>query len=96
MGKAQLDMFGENQPELFLAAPAVVHPDPERIRLRLGRILGEARAAAAMPWDDNRRRLYEELVPQMSGSLPAAEAAQIVAEFGRELIRLDAAAIAAE
>jgi hypothetical protein len=83
-------MFGSDQPELFPAAPAVVHPDPERIRKRLARILSEARAADTMPWDDNSRRLYEKIVPQMSLALPEPERAQLVLEFEREMARLAA------
>ncbi|MEO6014047.1 MAG: hypothetical protein ABIQ30_10745 [Devosia sp.] len=81
-------MFGTDQPELFPAAPAIVHPDPDRIRRRLSRILSEARAAETMPWDDNSRRLYEKIVPQMSLALPEPEAAQFVMEFEREMERL--------
>jgi hypothetical protein len=81
-------MFGPDEPELFSGAPAVVHPDPDRIRSRLARILGEARAARSMPWDENQRRLYEKVVPQMSLALPEPEAAQFRMEFARELARL--------
>jgi hypothetical protein len=88
LARAQLDMFGVDEPELAPPSPAVVHPDPDRIRLRLTRILTEARAADAMPWDINRRRLYEKIVPQMSLALPEPEAAQFVLAFERELRRL--------
>lgn len=88
MARVQLDMFAEDEAELFPAAPAVVHPDPDRIRRRLARILGEARAAESMPWDSNQRRLYEKVVPQMSLALPDEEAAQIRLDFARELERL--------
>lgn len=88
MGKAQLDMFAADEAVLFRSAPAVVHPDPERIRRRLARILGEARTAQSMPWDDNQRRLYEQVVPQMSLALPQAEGDRFRLEFERELARL--------
>lgn len=88
MARAQLDMFAEEETELFPAAPAVVHPDPDRIRRRLARILGEARAAESMPWDGNQRRLYEKVVPQMSRALPEPEGLQVRQEFERELARL--------
>jgi hypothetical protein len=81
-------MFAEDDAELFPASPAVVYPDPDRIRRRLARILGEARAAQSMPWDSNQRRLYEKVVPQMSLALPEPEGAQIRLEFERELERL--------
>jgi hypothetical protein len=88
MGKAQLDMFAEEATPLFAGAPAVVHPDPDRIRRRLARILDEARAAESMPWDNNQRRLYEQVVPQMSLALPEAEGDRLRMEFERELARL--------
>ena len=88
MGKAQLDMFAEQEAELLPAAPAVFHPDPDRIRRRLARILDEARAAETMPWDDNQLRLYEKVVPQMSLALPEAEAAQFKLAFEAEVRRL--------
>lgn len=88
MGKAQLEMFAAEEAELFPTAPAVVHPDPDRIRRRLARILAEAHAAQSMPWDDNQRRLYEQVVPQMSLALPEAEGDQLRLEFERELARL--------
>jgi hypothetical protein len=88
LAHAQLDMFGVDEPELALPSPPVVHPDPDRIRLRLSRIVSEARTAEAMPWDINRRRLYEKIVPQMSLALPEAEAAQFVLDFEREMERL--------
>ena len=88
MAKAQLEMFEAEQAELFPAAPAVAYPDPERIRRRLARILGEARAAETMPWDLNQRRLYEKVVPQMCLSLPEDEAAQLRLAFEAEIKRL--------
>lgn len=77
-----------NEPDLSSGAPAVVHPDPDRIRGRLARILAEARAAESMPWDANQQRLYEMIVPRMSRALSEDEAARIVAEFEREMARL--------
>jgi hypothetical protein len=88
VGKAQLEMFEAEQAELFPAAPAVAYPDPDRIRRRLARILGEARAATTMPWDLNQRRLYEKVVPQMCLALPEEEAVQLRLEFEAELERL--------
>ena len=87
MGKAQLDMFAEEADRLP-GGPAAFRPDPDRIQRRLARILGEARAAEAMPWDLNQRRLYEQVVPQMCLALPEAEAARFRLEFERELERL--------
>ncbi|HVW91556.1 MAG TPA: hypothetical protein VHB74_03025 [Devosia sp.] len=87
LAKTQLNLF-EEQVELFPAAPAVAHPDPDRIRRRLARIITEARAAETMPWDRNQRRLYEQVVPQMSLALPEEEAAQFRLDFAREMERL--------
>lgn len=91
MGKPQLDMFAEQEAELFPAEPVVATPDPDRIRRRLNRILSEARAAAAMPWTATTRRLYEKIVPQMSLSLPDDEARQVQMAFQSELDRLTSA-----
>ena len=94
MTRHQLDLFQtDEQQELFAedAAPIVYRADPDRIRLRLARILAEARAAEQMPWDSERLRLYRRLVPQMSMWLPEEEAAQLKFEFEQELERLKAA-----
>ncbi len=88
MAKPQLDMFAEEEAALFPAEPVVVHPDPDRIRRRLNRILAEARAADSMPWDTNTSRLYRKVVPQMVLALPELEAAQFRLDFERELERL--------
>src|SRR3954447_1413139 len=47
----QPDLFGDSRSELFAgdAAPVAYHPDPDRVRRRLRRILAEARAAATVP-----------------------------------------------
>lgn len=94
MTRHQLDLFQtDEQQDLFAedAAPIVYRADPDRIRLRLARILAEARAAEQMPWDSERLRLYRRLVPQMSMWLPEEEAAQLKFEFEQELERLKAA-----
>ncbi len=61
------------------------------MRARLEKIVAEARAAAAMPWDRATLRLYETIVPQMTVWLPEREAAEWCADFGAELRRLRAA-----
>lgn len=94
MTRSQLDLFAADaQPELFdeNAAPIVYRADPTRIRLRLANILAEARAAERMPWNAERLRLYERLVPQMGSFLPEEEAAQLTFAFEQELERLKAA-----
>jgi hypothetical protein len=62
----------------------------ENVRARLRRILGEARAADAVPWDYERTRLYKMIVPQMTNWLPEDEAARWKAEFAAEMRRLGA------
>jgi hypothetical protein len=58
--KRQLDLFGADQPEPFDEdAPTVYyHGDPERVRVRVLRLIAEARAAETLPWDDDDVRLY--------------------------------------
>ena len=94
MDSAHPDLFGTPQPDLFgdaPAPPAVFRGDPDRVRARLERIVAEARAADAMPWDRATLRMYRTVVPQMSLWLPGAEAARWRGDFDAELARLDAA-----
>ena len=87
MARAQLDMFDE-QTELLPEAPAVAHPRPDRVRLKLQQFLNELRASDRMPWD-SRRQAYVQLVfPQMARVLPADEAEQFRLDFDREISRL--------
>jgi hypothetical protein len=82
----QLDMFaGEATGE-----PQAYRPDPDKVRSRLRRILGQARAAATMPWEPTRVSLYRTIVPQMTEWLPAEEAARWRADFDAEMVRLEA------
>lgn len=67
------------------------YPDPDEVRAELHKILAEARAATAMPWDDSRVTLYRTIFPQMSNCLPEEEGAQLRFEFMQELERLKAA-----
>jgi hypothetical protein len=89
----QPDLFGDSQAELLDsdAAPVAYQPDPDRVRARLRRILGEARAARTLPWDRSRADLYRTIVPQMTLSLPEEEAAQWRFDFEAEMERLEAA-----
>jgi hypothetical protein len=70
----------------------VFHPDPDRVRARLHKILAEARAAQTLPWDSRRVLLYQTIFPQMTGCLPEEEGAQLRFEFETELTRLAKAA----
>jgi hypothetical protein len=90
----QEDLFeGDSQAELFTveAAPPAYRPDPDQVRARLLKILGEARAAETLPWDQDKLLVYRTIFPQMAGWLPADEGAQLRFEFEAEMARLKAA-----
>ncbi len=84
-----------NQPDLFAAnSPPETppyRPDPDKVRLRLEKIVGEARVASSMPWERTRVSLYRTIVPEMSRWLPDDEAAHWCAEFEAEMARLETA-----
>jgi hypothetical protein len=82
----------EMQPDLF-GAPDVpaYRPDPDKVRARLHKILAEARAAQAMPWEPTTVSLYRTIFPRMTNWLPEEEAAQLRFEFETEMERLKAA-----
>jgi hypothetical protein len=93
------DRFGGEpaQRDLFAHEPArddgVGVADPREIRLRLQRLLAEARAApSSPPWDERRTRLYQITFPQMANWLPQDEAEQLCFEFAQEMRRLTEAA----
>ena len=67
------------------------HPDPDAVRAELHRILPEARAAQALPWDASTLSLYQTIFPQMTRCLPEDEAEQLCFEFETEMERLKAA-----
>jgi hypothetical protein len=66
-------------------------PDLDDVRRRLARILGEARAAKTLPWNEDRLAVYRAIVPHMAGWLPEDEGSQLRREFETELARLGAA-----
>src|SRR5262245_47470914 len=66
-------------------------PDLDDVRRRLSRILGEARAAKTLPWNEDRLAVYRAIVPHMTGWLPEEEGTQLRFEFRTELARLEAA-----
>ncbi len=90
--RRQDDLFEqEAQPDLFGADPAPAYrPDPPKVRARLHRILGEAKAARTLPWEPTRVSLYRTIFPQMSLLLPEEEGAQLRLEFEAEMARLEA------
>jgi hypothetical protein len=89
----QPDLFGsQEQPDLFgdSLRPAY-RPDPDKVRARLYKILGEARGARRLPWEPTRASLYRRIFPQMTLWLPEDEGAQLRFEFETELGRLEGA-----
>jgi hypothetical protein len=93
MSSRQGDLFQDDeQADVFEDAPTPVYrADPDTVRQELYRILAEARAAHAMPWDAKRILLYRTIFPQMTNWLPEEEGAQLRFEFETELVRLEAA-----
>lgn len=94
MPRQQPDLFqSDDEPDLFGPgyAPPVFRPDPDRVRARLHKLLAEARAAEALPWDDEGVDYYRTLFPQMVRCLPPEEGEQLCLEFEAELERLKAA-----
>ena len=88
----QLDLFGENQPDLpGVERTAVYRADPDEVRAELLRVLAQARAAQSFPWDARRTLYWRTVFPQMTNWLPDAEAEQLRFEFETEIRRLDAA-----
>jgi hypothetical protein len=90
----QGDLFqSDEQPELYddESQTPTWYPDPDEIRAELHKILAEARAAKAMPWDASKVSLYLLILPQMTNALPEEEGAQLRFEFETEMERLKAA-----
>ncbi len=80
-----------NQLPLFRKAQDEAPPrpsDPTYVRKSLNRILRVAREAQIMPWGESEAKSWEKLFPELAASLPAEEAAELVAEFDVELRRL--------
>ena len=89
----QLDLFGENQPELpgVERTAAVYRADPDEVRAELLRELARVKAARTFPWDARRTLYWRTVFPQMTNWLPDAEAEQLRFEFETEIRRLEAA-----
>ena len=82
----------DSEPDLFGAdAVPTYRPDPDKVRSRLHKILGEARAAETLPWEPTTVSLYRTIFPQMSLFLPEEEGKQLCFAFEAELVRLKAA-----
>jgi hypothetical protein len=80
-------MFAPVEAELFAPQAVVAYPDEGRVRGKLARMLDGLRAAAS-PLDYERRRYFEQVVPQMSLALPDDERTQVQLAFAAELERL--------
>lgn len=89
-GPAQQSLFGEG-PERLSAPSQAFKADPERVRRKLMRVLGQARAAERLPWSEHETRMWQTVFPNMANWLPEDEARQLRFEFAREMERLRAA-----
>ncbi len=89
---SQADLFEKDaQPDLFGGEAAPVYrPNLDKVRARLQKILAEARAAQAMPWEPTQLSLYRTIFPQMTLFLPEEEATQLRFSFEKEMKRLRA------
>ena len=80
-----------SQLPLFRSEPDESQPrqsDPTYIRKSLNRLLRVAREAQIMPWSEGETESWEKLFPELATSLPAEEAAELIAEFNVQLGRL--------
>ena len=91
----QPHLFGEEQPDMFGAAPAqpVHQVNPQHIRNRFIEFLAEMRKAQAWPWDEGHvETLRERTWPYLFAKMPdQAEAADWKAKIEAEAARLDKA-----
>ncbi len=89
----QADLFAKDeQADLFGGEAAPVYrPNLDKVRARLQKILAEARAAQAMPWEPTQLSLYRTIFPRMADYLPDDEGAQLRFSFEEELKRFKAA-----
>ncbi len=86
----QSELFGQDsQADLFGPTPTPVYrPDLAKVRARLHKILGEARAAETLPWEPARLSLYRTIFPDMCRYLPEEEGDALRRAFEAELERL--------
>jgi hypothetical protein len=82
------------QPDLFAGQPVqpAYVPNPEYVRNRLEKVIGEMRAADVFPWERTQVALFREIIPRMAQHLPEEEGARWRAEFEAEMARLENAA----
>ncbi len=89
MARTRSSLFAKDQPDMFGTEPAPFYrPNEDKVRARLHKLLGEARAAQTLPWDRSTLSLYRTIFPQMSLFLPEGEGAQLRLAFEAELSRL--------
>ncbi|MGO8737436.1 hypothetical protein [Rhodoblastus sp.] len=81
----QADLFADEPPR----NDGIGRAEPNEVRLRLQKMLAEAKAAASIsPWNERTTRINQTIFPQMANWLPPAEAEQLRNEFRFELKRL--------
>ena len=76
MNKHQLDMFTAHE-EPAPTGPVVYRADPDKVRVKLERILAEMRNADTMPWDRSKQAYHRTVFPQMTRWLPEEFSAQM-------------------
>ncbi|MGJ3230533.1 MAG: hypothetical protein ACFE0P_01900 [Oceanicaulis sp.] len=84
---AQGSLFGEGE-DRMQAPAADTRPDPDRLRIRLNKIITKAREAETMPWSEREVRMWRKIFPNMVSWLPEDEGRRLLAEFTAELDRL--------
>jgi hypothetical protein len=89
------DLFGHvpQHGDLFSEPMEITPPvqhTPETIRSLMLEILGEARAAAAMPWTPRVIRSHTAMFPYMAEWLEEREGRQLLLDFKAEMDRLEA------
>lgn len=89
-GPSQHSLFGAGDDRLNAPVQNFA-PNPEKVRMRLHRLLDTARHAEAMPWSERDARMWQTVFPNMAKWLPAEEADQLRFEFTQEMERLRAA-----
>jgi hypothetical protein len=87
-------MNRDAQPDLFAGQPVqpAYVPNPEHVRNRLRKVIGEMRAADVLPWESTQVTLFRTIIPRMTYHLPDEEGARWRAEFAAEMARLENAA----
>jgi hypothetical protein len=87
-------MNRDAQPDLFAGQPVqpAYVPDPEHVRNRLRKVIGQMRTADVLPWESTQVTLFRTIIPRMTYHLPDEEGARWRAEFEAEMARLENAA----